>query len=207
MVKVAKVVGIYFLLSLIPPAGSAIAETTGIVAGKAVISADKATLGALSAARRKVAGKEMESVNRRVLSRSSNFSTQNEQAVVTAKAKPKTAKVIFALICAALLSVLIFSLTSASYYSTRFCSVCSYSGEMSPVTLSKKPFFNKILLLVVKVVPEVLYFYAEKGRFKCPKCHRVNTHISLKKNPQELERSRSGKNSKRRRLRKKQREE
>ncbi len=188
MVAAAKVLGINVVVAFFLLAGTTVAGVTGSAGEEISPSVKNSVQGRISSLHRGGMG----SVNTHVNSRSSNFSAQNERAVAAVKAKPKTKKIVFGLICVVLLSLLIFSMNSARYYSIRICSFCSYSGEMAPVTLSRKKPVNKLLLLLVKVVPELLYFHSKTGRFQCPKCYRVHTHISIKSNPDEVDTSMKG---------------
>jgi hypothetical protein len=186
MIDAAKVLGVATLLAVVLLAGT---TGSGVAGEKSGTSAKDGVMTRVSSLHR---GEVMGSVNTHVNSRSSNFSAQNERAAAAVKAKPKTKKIVFGLICVVLFSLLIFSMNSARYYSIRICSFCSYNGEMAPVTLSRKKSVNKLLLLMVKIVPELLYFYSKTGRFQCPKCYRIHTHISIKSNPDEVDTSMKG---------------
>ena len=189
VVTEVRSLGITIILVVLLLAGTSVAGVTGATAEKIAPSANKSVQERATSLHR---GEATGSVNTHVDLRSGNFSTQNERAVAAVKAKPKTKKIFYGLLCVVLFSVFIFSMNSARYYSIRICSFCSYNGEMTPVTLSRKKSYNRMLLFVVKIVPEILYFYSKKGRFQCPKCNRVHNHISIKSNPDEVDTSMKG---------------
>ena len=192
----------YFLIGFMLLAGTVIAGTSDTYAITASNPTDKAILNNISSLRHSNA---LSSVNKTVNSKNGNFSLQNERAVQTIKSKPKTNKIVYSIIVVVLVTLIIFSVNSARYYSTRICSYCSFNGKMTPITLSKNKIYNKFLLISVMIIPEILYFYSKEGRFKCPKCHRTHTHISIKSNPNEVDISMKGLITKRTRHRHKQR--
>ena len=110
-----------------------------------------------------------------------NSAEDNNNSVSSGKTSPGINIYIIAIIAGAFLSLIIYSLTLGTYYSIRICSTCEYKGKMEPITLSTVPVLNWIIKLSVKVFPEILYFYQEKGKFECPKCYHTKTNFSIKK--------------------------
>ena len=70
---------------------------------------------------------------------------------------------------------------------SRMCSNCGYSGGMKGVLLSGKKFLNSAVILLVTLFPILLYYYAEKGKFACPRCGRTSANVTVKSRLRDLE--------------------
>lgn len=119
---------------------------------------------------------------------------------VTTKNKTRNSPIL--MIVAILFVVfLICSITFANYYSTRVCTSCGHIGKMRALRVSHQPVANTFLLAIIKMVPQILYFYADSGKFECPKCYKSDSNVSLRSSQKGYLPSQSWKRPKKRRRR------
>lgn len=136
-------------------------------------------LGNMSASRRNIDAGARDKVENQHTTAARNFAARNEQAVGSEKARPKTKRIIIGTVFIFLMTLTIINLISISY-NGRICTTCGYTGSMKAITLSKKPSVNSLLIFLVKVVPALLYYYAGRGRFRCPRCNRTSTNVPIR---------------------------
>ncbi len=113
-----------------------------------------------------------------------NFAAGNEAGAVPAK--PKTKRIIIGVL---LISLLIFTFANLASISnnSRICTNCGYTGSMKAVILSKTKLVNSVLVFLVGLFPVLLFYYAEKGRFFCPRCGRTSANVTVKSRIREME--------------------
>ena len=116
-----------------------------------------------------------------------DFASSNEKQVEALKAKPKTKRIILGAVLIAIVAMFAVNLISFGS-NARFCTNCGYSGSMKAVTLTAGPFLDAVVKLLVSLFPVLLYYYAERGRFICPKCGRTSANVTVKRRLRELER-------------------
>ncbi len=108
-----------------------------------------------------------------------DFATSNELRAAKAKAKPKTNNIILGVILTSFF-ILVFVNMLALSNNSRLCNNCGFTGSMRPFVLSEKKLFNSVLVPLVRFFPLLLYIYAEKGRFMCPRCFRTAANVTVK---------------------------
>ena len=119
-----------------------------------------------------------ENVGKRDTSAASDFADRNDKAVASAKAKPKTKKIIIGVILISIVVFIFINLIAASD-NARFCTNCHYSGRMKIISISKKHYLDSLIILLANVFPIFLYYYSERARFLCPRCNRTSTNVSI----------------------------
>ena len=119
-----------------------------------------------------------ENVGKRDTSAASDFADRNGKAVASAKAKPKTKKIIIGVILISIVAFIFINLIAASD-NARFCTNCHYSGRMKIISISKKHYLDSLIILLANVFPVLLYYYSRRARFICPQCNRTSTNISI----------------------------
>jgi hypothetical protein len=170
--------GVLLLLaSIVPVAGTSAA--TGDVRAVNTELTERARLGNISASLQNAAiGAGKTGGNSRSVAAGDVLSDREKKAV-SAKEKSKGKRIT---IGSVLISMLVFVCLNLLSLSTngRICTNCGYSGGMRGVILSKKAFLNSILVVLVRFLPIFLYYFAERGRFVCPRCGRTTANMTVK---------------------------
>lgn len=115
-----------------------------------------------------------------------DFATANEEKTLAAKSRPKTKRVLIVAVLAGIMAFVLANIFSLTHHA-RFCSTCGYSGSMKAVALTEKQGLNSILVLLVGLLPLLLFYFAERGRFVCPRCSRSSTNVTVKSRLKEIE--------------------
>jgi hypothetical protein len=116
-------------------------------------------------------------VNQQYTSSEARQSTSNNIKRGVSPAKPKKEKYIKLAISISLLIITVVNFTSLAS-NVRYCSNCGHSGHMNLISVDNTA-YNSQILLMVKVLPLLLYYYSKRGRFRCPRCKRTSTNIKL----------------------------
>ena len=109
---------------------------------------------------------------------SSNIKSATQNKVIVNKSISKLNKYILffiALIVVIIILVNLFSISS----NARHCSYCKYTGHMRLINVESST-NEKLILFMTKIFPLLLYFYAEQGRFLCPRCHRSSANTAIR---------------------------
>jgi hypothetical protein len=125
-----------------------------------------------------VVKKKYTSATNLIYTSASILATHNKQAVASVKTKPKKKKIILAVVLISMIAITFINLISSSD-NARFCTNCHYSGGMKAVSLSENQYLNSLLIFLVKVFPVLLYYYSERARFTCPRCHEISMNVSI----------------------------
>ena len=115
-----------------------------------------------------------------------NFAAGNESNSVSEKGKPKPGKLKLGIVLISLLLFTFINILSLSN-NARICNNCGYTGSMKAVLLSHTGSLNTILVFLVGLFPVLLFYYAEKGRFFCPKCSRTSANVTVKSKIRSME--------------------
>jgi len=109
-----------------------------------------------------------------------------DSKMVVPNGKPKTKRIVIASVLIFMLFFVFLNLLSLGNNS-RMCSNCGYSGGMKGVLLSGNKLLNSAVIFLVTIFPILLYYYAEKGKFVCPRCGRTSANVTVKSRLRDLE--------------------